>query len=202
MLRARPILLLSGLFVLLLTVACNEPPTKEMHEAQGAIDAARAAGAETYAPEELKAAVDALAHARDAAAERDYRLALNNALDSRERAQNAAKMAASQQAATRSEAERLLADLGASIAVATARLQGADAAHSPTTVTDPLRAALSAAQQASEDARKALASHDYLAARQRLQGVGAGLSAAVTMAGTNDKSKTREPEKPKTKPRD
>ena len=78
-------------------VACGEPPDKEMHQAQGAIDAARAAGADTYAPDEFKAAVDALARAQDAVAQRDYRLALNNALDSRERAQNAARMGADRQ---------------------------------------------------------------------------------------------------------
>ena len=64
---------------------CGEPPSKEMHQAQGAIDAARAAGAERYAADTLAAAVKALAQADLAANQRDYRLALNHALDSRER---------------------------------------------------------------------------------------------------------------------
>jgi len=147
-----------------------------MHQAQGAIDAARAAGAERYAPEEFKAAVDALDHARAAVGERDYRLALNNALDSRERAQNAAKMAADQKAAARSEAERLLAEVMSAIAVASARLQAADAAQTPKTATEPLRAGLAAARQATEDAGNALATQDYLTAKARLQGVGPALS--------------------------
>ena len=72
-------------------MACGgEPPDKEMQQAQGAIDAARAAGADQYAHEEFAAAQEALTHANEAVEQRDYRLALNHALDSRERAQNAA----------------------------------------------------------------------------------------------------------------
>jgi len=57
-----------------------------MDQAQGALDAARAAGAERYATAEYQAAATALKNAQDAVAQRDYRLALNHALDSRERA--------------------------------------------------------------------------------------------------------------------
>ena len=136
------VLLGPALLAIVSLVACGEPPDKEMHQAQGAIDAARAAGAETYAPDEFKAAVDALTRAQDAVAQRDYRLALNNALDSRERAQNAAKMAADGKAAARSAAERLLADVTSAIAVSAARLQAAEAARAPKTATDPLKEGL------------------------------------------------------------
>jgi hypothetical protein len=48
------------LLVLLCTIAlcaaCSEPPQKEIDRAQGAIDAARAAGAERYATAEFAAA--------------------------------------------------------------------------------------------------------------------------------------------------
>jgi len=108
--------------VVALTVGCGDPPSKELHQAQGAIDAARAAGADSYATDEFSAAVDALARAEAAVAQRDYRLALSQALDSRERAQNAAKLAASQKAAVRSDAERLLAELTSAAALASARL--------------------------------------------------------------------------------
>jgi len=88
----------------LFTAACDEPPNKEMDQAQGAIDAARAAGAAQYAATEYKAAVDALAQSGQAATTRDYRLALNNALDSFQRAQNAAREAADTKARHRGEA--------------------------------------------------------------------------------------------------
>jgi len=69
---------------LLVLPACAEPPSKEINQAQGALDAARAAGADQYATDEYRAAASALKSANDAVTQRDYRLALNFALDSRE----------------------------------------------------------------------------------------------------------------------
>ena len=82
-------------------------------------------------PTNLAAAVKALAQADAAANQRDYRLALNHALDSREQAQNAARAAATGRAAARSRAERLLAEVTTALATATARLDAADAAKLP-----------------------------------------------------------------------
>jgi Domain of unknown function (DUF4398) len=175
----RRVLLFSILLAAFLIIACGEPPNKELHQAQGAIDAARAAGAAVYAPEELKGAVDALARAQEAVGQRDYRLALNHALDSRERAQAAAKRAADERATARSDAERLLADTAAAIAVATVRLKAAEDAHTPAEGTATLRAAIETGRRATDDAGNALAKEDYLGARQRLQGVSRAVAAAV-----------------------
>ena len=71
---------LACLFVAL-AGACTSPPNKEMDQAQGAIDAARAAGAEQYASTEFAAATTALKSANDAVEQGDYRLALNHAID-------------------------------------------------------------------------------------------------------------------------
>ena len=85
-----------------LTIGCGgEPPEKEMQQAQAALDAAHAVGADKYATAEFKAAQAALANAQEAVTQRDYRLALDRALDSRERAQNAAKEATDGKAAAR-----------------------------------------------------------------------------------------------------
>src|ERR1700736_2016696 len=93
--------------VSILSTACrDDPPEKEMRQAQGAIDAARAAGADRYAHDELVAATETLKRARAAVDDRDYRLALNNAIDSREHAQNAAKQAADNKAIARADADR------------------------------------------------------------------------------------------------
>ncbi len=133
----------------ILTSACGgEPPDKEMQQAQGAIDAARGARADRYAADELAAAEDALKRAHEAASQRDYRLALNNALDSRDRAQNSAKLAAVAIAAARVEASRALS--GASALVTSAQNAVKQA--------DPVRARgqLVAARQAIPDAEKRL----------------------------------------------
>jgi Domain of unknown function (DUF4398) len=155
---------------------CGDPPNKELHQAQGAIDAARAAGADSYAAEDYAAAVDALKRAEEAVGQRDYRLALSQALESRERAQTAAKLAASQKAAVRSEAERLLAEVTSAVAVASARL--AANGRLPKPLADDLNSAIASARTALDDAGKALAIEDYLEARRRLTGVRETLRAA------------------------
>ena len=97
LMQVRP--LRAWVLALLLLTACGTPPHKEMDQAQGAIDAARAAGAERYAAEEFAAATGSLTLATNAVNQRDYRLALNHALESREHAQNAARQAAETAAA-------------------------------------------------------------------------------------------------------
>jgi hypothetical protein len=190
--------LLSACVAFALAVACADPPDKELHQAQGAIDAARAAGAEKYAADELKAAQDALDHANTAVGDRDYRLALNYALDSRERAQNAAKMAADQKAAARGDAERLLAEVSSEIAVTTAKLHAAESTHQAAALTAPLAAAIAAARQAREDAGKALASQDYADAKAHLEGVTASLvAAAQRVPGPEAPLPPRSPKRPR-----
>jgi hypothetical protein len=161
----------------LAVVSCGAPPDKELGQAQGAIEAARAAGADSYAPDQFKAASDALRRAEQAVAERDYRLALSQALDSREYAQDAAKLAASQKAEVRSEAERLLAQVTSAVAIASTRL-AAPSARTPSPAVTALQAAVRDARVAMDDAGKALASEDYLEARRRLQGVREAVLAA------------------------
>src|SRR5437763_3627602 len=94
--RVRRLLLLFCIVIpaTLGTIRCSgEAPDKEIEQAQQAIDAAKAAEAGQYATDELNAAIDALKRSHDAVDQRDYRLALDLAIDSRERAQTAAKQA-------------------------------------------------------------------------------------------------------------
>jgi flagellar hook-basal body complex protein FliE len=164
-----------------LSTACGNPPDKEMHQAQGAIAAARAAGAEEYASEELNAAVDALRRAEAAVTDRDYRLALNNALDSRERAQNAAREAADGKARARSRAEGLLAEVTAAVAGATASLSTAEKARLPKNALAGPSEAVRAAQTALQEAGTALAAEDYRKAAGVLNGHAARLREAIVL---------------------
>ena len=77
----------AGLVVGLLAVSCAAPPNKELDQARSAITAAREAGAERFAANEIAAAERELKLAQQAVDERDYRLALNHALESREQAE-------------------------------------------------------------------------------------------------------------------
>ena len=119
--------------LVVLATACTSPPNKEMDQAQGAIDAARAAGADRYAPTEFTAATTALKNATDAVAQGDYRLALNHAIDSREQAQNAARVAADTRAKVRGEVERSIAEVNALITQVNAWIASPAAARTPRT---------------------------------------------------------------------
>ena len=120
-------------FLIVLAAACTSPPNKEMDQAQGAIDAARAAGADRYAPTEFTAATTALKNASDAVAQGDYRLALNHAIDSREQAQNAARVGADTRARVRGEVERSIAEVNALITQVNAWIASPTAARTPRT---------------------------------------------------------------------
>lgn len=111
--------------VTVLGAACAAPPQKEMDQADGAIATARAAGAAQYASEEFSAAEAALKRSHDAVAQRDYRQALNHALDARERAQTAAREAADKMAIARGQAERAITAAELALATAQQRVQAA-----------------------------------------------------------------------------
>jgi hypothetical protein len=145
----------------LTAAACGNPPDKELQQAERAIAAARDAGAERLSPTEYAAAQEALTRARDAVVQRDYRLALNHALDARERAQAAAKDATARKAAARRDAESALAGLPNALAEARARLKAAEAAHAPTTDLMSARDAIADAQAAVQKARTVFDSGDY-----------------------------------------
>ena len=95
------------------------------------------------------------AHIETEVEERDYRLALNNSLDSRERAQMAAMQAATQKAAAHTEAERALGTASATIAEARARLKTAQTSGAPAQRLAAARRNIDAGEQAVQKARAA-----------------------------------------------
>jgi hypothetical protein len=148
-----------------------------MDQAQGAIDAARAAGADRFAPTEFTAATTALQNATAAVEQGDYRLALNHALDSREQAQNAARVAADTRARLRGDVERSMAEVKALVAQVQAWIDSPASARTPRT----RRAAQQVVAQSTADLQKAgsaMQDDDYAgaqtlldAAKERLQKV-------------------------------
>ena len=174
------------LLVSMVVAACGTPPNKEMDQAQGALDAARAAGADRYATAEYDAASNALKLATDAVAQRNYRLALNHALDSRERAQNAARAAAENHARIRGEVERSMAEIAAVLAQANARVAAAETGRIPRRTLAAARRTLAQVNDDVQKAGAAMQANDYLAAqpaltgvKERIEGVIASLDAAA-----------------------
>jgi hypothetical protein len=155
----------------LLIAACAEPPTKEMGQAQGAIDSARAAGADRYATDEYTAATKALQQANDAVAQRDYRSALNLSIESREHAQNAAREGAETRARLRGEVERTMAEVAALLAEANSRVAGAERARAPRRVVREAQQDLASVSEDVQEAGAAMKNEDYGAAGTALGGV-------------------------------
>ena len=169
-----------ALLIVILSASCAEPPNKEINQAQGAIDAARAAGADRFAATEFSAAADALKRAEEAVAASDYRLALNHAIDSRERAQSAAKMAVEGRADARGQAERAIAEVATLISRAQAQLKDPDIVRLNGRTLRAPRATVAAAEKMLQEARSALAGENYAAVTKALNGTAANLQAALT----------------------
>lgn len=164
--------------------ACAEPPSKEMNQAQGAIDAARAAGADEYAATEMAAATDALRRAEEAVAQRDYRLALSLAIDSRTEAQNAAKRAVDARSTARGDAERAVAEVSTLVAHAHDRLKDPALAAVPRSTLDRPRATIATAARTVQEARAALKAGDYARASALTHGLAKRVQAALTTIDT------------------
>ena len=145
-----------------------------MQQARSELEHARAEGAEQYAPDDYREATAALRRSEEAVAQHDYRSALSSALDSRERAADAAKAASDQKARVRAEAEQALVSIQALQSQLRDRIKVADAARLPR----PQREAISDARRsivvanvAVQEAGEALSRQDYVAARQALRDV-------------------------------
>ncbi|HKY22661.1 MAG TPA: hypothetical protein VJM31_15720 [Vicinamibacterales bacterium] len=150
-----------------------------MDQAQGAIDAARAVGADRYATAQYESAIKALKSAQDAVAARDYRLALNYALDSRGRAQAAAKEAASQQVTLRSGAERRLAQVTALLDRAKQRLATAEAARLPRRALSAPRSAIAEVEAALQKAGTGIQEGEYQLSQEQLAESAKKLQSAI-----------------------
>jgi hypothetical protein len=167
-----------ALLVLFTTACGGDPPEREMQQAQDAIDAALAARADVYAVEELAAAEAALTQAGAAVAARDYRLALNHALDSRQRAQNAARLAADGMAAARGEADRSITLAAKGVEAMRLRLKSPDVPRLPSRTVTAVRASVADADKRVQEARAALDRGDYEAAQASAAAANTTLSAA------------------------
>jgi hypothetical protein len=174
------------------SLACGgDPPDKEMQQAQNAIDQARAAGADRYAVEEYTAAVDALKNAHTAVDQRDYRLALNDALDSKERAENSAKLAVEGKAAARSAADKALIAANAAVNAADAKVKAATTAHPAARGLTDVKSALDEAHAHIQEARTAFNSGDYYAALSAASAATQSAKAATDKLEVTPASPTR-----------
>lgn len=187
--RALPAFVLS----LCCLAACSTPPQKELDLAQGALDAARAAGAEQYAPQQMASASGALQQAHQAVSERDYRLALTRALDAHDRALEAAKAAADGRALARGDVDAEVAAARVSINALARKLASPDVMRLPKRDLDAARRVLDAARTSVQEASETVTRGDYDAARAALTGVSGKITAEIARL---DEAAAKKPARP------
>jgi hypothetical protein len=175
----RRLLLSLALVAAVASAACGDPPDKEIQQAQGAIDAARAAGADQYAHGEFTAAEEALKRAHEAVDQRDYRQALNAALDARERAQTAAKEAVNGKVIARVDADKTLAAATAALNDARARLKTAEGGRVNARTLAVARRSIAADDAAVQEARAAFERGDFAASIDKAKAAAARLHASA-----------------------
>jgi hypothetical protein len=169
----------AALPILLVCLGCSEPPQKEIDRAQGAIEAARAAGAEQYAPEPFTAAAEAMRETHDAVQERDYRLALSRAIDANERALEAATLAADEKARARAEAESAIARVETSIRQLDERLKIAIVSKLTAAELTPAREIRAEADGALQEARARATDGDYPPVTAAMNGMPERITEAI-----------------------
>lgn len=162
--------LLIGL--LLITIAgCSEPPQKEIDQAQSAVDAARAAGADKYAAEEYSGAAATLQKARDSVEQRDYRQALSYALDARQRALEASHLVPEARTRAKTSAEAAFKAASEQAGRLENAIRSAEEQKVPARELRAPRQTLSAARSALQEARILLDRGNYAEAAASLSPV-------------------------------
>jgi hypothetical protein len=167
-------------FALFACASCSEPPRKEIDRAQGAVETARAAGADRYAPAEFAAATTSLQQANDAVAARDHRLALLRALDAFERALQAARQAADGKARARSEAEVAIARTAGSFNRFEDAIARAAAAKLPAAVLAKARNGAATVESALQEARALMKEERFEEATAALKGMPEQINEEIT----------------------
>lgn len=186
---------LALLVVVAIAVPClacgGNPPDREIQQARDAVESARGAGAAQYAGEELAAAERALNDAGLAVEDRDYRLALNHALDSREHAQTAAGLATESKATAKASADRALAQATESLERARTTLKASEAAHAQARLLADARAALDDAERDLQEARTQVERGMFAAAEKTSRGAIERLETGVTALESATPAPTR-----------
>jgi hypothetical protein len=168
----------------LLTAAasCSSPPTKEHDQAEAALAAARAADAASYAADDLQGAQAALDKYDQAVGQHDYRQALSDAIDARDRAYEAARQATALKATARQQLQAAVTSLDGLLKAATARLTSPAPPRLTPVAADRLRTASRTATTALQEARTRLDSGHYREGLAAIQPAIEDLQKAATSA--------------------
>lgn len=163
----------------LFVTACAKPPQEELTAAQAALDQARAAQAETYAPETWRAANDSLqaanaeiqAQASKFALFRKYDRANNLITASQSAAAKASQDAVVNKEAARNAANEALTMAVAMVDSAKVMLDKAPVGKDNRADVEMMKADLTGAETNLEQVRTAIAQEDYFGARSQAEAI-------------------------------
>jgi Domain of unknown function (DUF4398) len=169
---------------------CSEPPLKEIDEARSAVEAAQAAGAETYAAEDYAGAAATLQKARASVDQRDYRQALSYAIDARQRAIEASRQVPEGRTRAKTAAETELKKTAESVTHLESLLRAAEDAGAPAQELRASSEALDAAKRVLQETRTTLDARKFAEANTLLRGVRENVdTAAKAVASIPQRSK-------------
>jgi hypothetical protein len=177
-----------------LTVAgCAAPPNQEIGDAQKALKAAQAAGAEEYARKTYDLAAESYRRANQAVLDGEYRLALSKALESREYSQQAIRQASDLNVRTREQVHQQLTDVAQLLADTALRIESAGRAGASARVVADARRTMTRVTADLQKAIAALGSEEFVKARPILDGIKGRLqkTLAALDAATPQSSKRR-----------
>jgi hypothetical protein len=170
---------------LVVTSACAAPPNREIEDANTALKAAKAAGADRYAAGSYHEAEEAYRLANLAVSGGDYRLALSKALESREHARDAEREAADIHARARDEVLLMMTDVAAQLAHASTELESAERRHVPRATLRGAQQTLAGVEADVQKARAAIQKQDFADAKGTLTSVKARLDKVLaSLAGS------------------
>jgi len=147
-------------------LACEEPPTREIENAESQVETARKAGAERYAPERLRESTQALEAARQQIQKKDYKGARSSAKSATAAARAAVQGAGVARGLAKGTAETARTEVHVALDEADAVMQEALAAKVPETAFAELKPRLESVKQDLDRLDKVIAEGDPLEARE------------------------------------
>lgn len=158
----RSVLNLGLILALTLTViSCAKPPTQEMDAAQAAIDAAKAAEADVYAPDTYRQATSALSDARSKVEQQDYEGAKTSAESAKQLADRSTSEANTNKQQTRDEAQAIINRVASGLTDARSSLGVAPRGKGADGDLDQLNSDLGQAEASLGDARNSLSTSKF-----------------------------------------
>jgi hypothetical protein len=144
------------LSMMFIAAGCGSPPQAELDSAQAALDAAKQAQADVYAPDAYTRAKNSLADARAKVEQSDYEAAKTSAVQAKEQAEQALSLAGTNKQQMMVEAQNIANRVSTGLGDARTALDGAPRGKGADDDLDQLRADLGQAEASLSGARNSL----------------------------------------------